>query len=159
MKAKEATKEIIGKRCKCIFTGLMVTGVIVDLKISEHITEVKVRYDKPHSWGNQLYEEGWAFARLHDDFGSLRHLEIIDNTYKAIKVRFEKAIAEIDRMFAQKYKTWGSVNLKEWIDHYESSRFTQIANDTAIITCEYNMESLTKWLEEHISIAEIEYIN
>ncbi len=159
MKAKEVNREIIGKRCKCIFTGLMVTGTIEDIKISEHTAEVKVRYDKPHQWGNQSYESGWAFARLHDDFGSLRHLEIIDDTYKTIKVRFEKSITEIDRMFAQEYSTWGAVNLKEWIDNYESSRFTQIASDTAIITSEYNMDSLTEWLEKHTQIVEIEHIN
>lgn len=108
---------------------------------------------------NGVIECDWSFARLHDDFGSLRHLEIIDDTYKAIKVRFEKGIAEIDRMFAQEYSTWGTVNLKEWIDNYESSRFTQIANDTAIITSEYNMDSLTEWLEKHTQIVEIEHIN
>ena len=159
MKAAEVTTDLIGKRCKCIFTGLMVTGTIEDIKISEHTAEVKVRYDKPHQWGNQSYESGWAFARLHDDFGSLRHLEIIDDTYKTIKVRFEKSITEIDRMFAQEYSTWGAVNLKEWIDNYESSRFTQIASDTAIITSEYNMDSLTEWLEKHTQIVEIEHIN
>ncbi|GHU91184.1 hypothetical protein FACS1894155_10540 [Bacteroidia bacterium] len=159
MKATEVNKEIIGKRCKCVFTGLMVTGTIEDIKISEYTAEVKVRYDKPHQWGSQSYEDGWAFARLHDDFGSLRHLEIIDDKYQTIKIRFEKSIAEIDRKFAQEYSTWGAVNLKEWIDNYESSRFTQIANDTAIITSEYNMESLMEWFEKHISMKEIEHIN
>lgn len=159
MKAKEVNENLIGKRCKSIFTGLMVTGTIEDIRISEYTAEVKVRYDKSHQWGNQSYECDWSFARLHDDFGSLRHLEIIDDTYKAIKVRFEKGIAEIDRMFAQEYSTWGTVNLKEWIDNYESSRFTQIANDTAIITSEYNMDSLTEWLEKHTQIVEIEHIN
>lgn len=159
MKATEVNKELIGKRCKSIFTGLMVTGTIEDIRISEYTAEVKVRYDKPHQWGNQSYECDWSFARLHDDFGSLRHLEIIDDTYKTIKVRFEKGIAEIDRMFAQEYSTWGAVNLKEWIDNYESSRFTQIASDTAIITSEYNMDSLTEWLDKHTQIAEINHIN
>lgn len=159
MKSTEVNEEIIGKRCKCIFTGLMITGTIEDIKISEHTAEVKVRYDKPHQWGNQLFEDGWAFARLSDDFGSLRHLEIIDDNYQTIKVRFEKDIAEIDRMFAQEYSTWGVVNLKEWIDNYESSRFTQISNNMVIITSEYNIDSLTEWLEKYTSIAEIEHIN
>ena len=159
MKAKEVSEEIIGKRCKCIFTGLMVTGTIENIKISEYTAEVKVRYDEPHQWGEYLYEDGWAFARLSDDFGSLRYLEIIDTNYQTIKVQFEKGIAEIDRMFAVGYKTWGAVNLKEWIDSYESCRFTQIADDTVIITFENNMDSLTEWLEKHISIIKIEHIN
>lgn len=158
MKSSEVNDSIIGKRCKCIFTGLMVTGTIEDIRISEYTADVKVRYDKPHQWGNELYKDGWAFARMSDDFGSLRHLEIIDNGYCSIIVRFEKEIAEIDRMFAQSYSTWGAINLKEWVDGFESSRLTQIANDTAIITSEYNMEHIREWLEKNLSVTSIETI-
>jgi len=49
-------------------------------------------------------------------------------------------------MFARDYKTWGAINLKEWIDSYESSRLTQIDERTAIITSEYNMEHIEEWL-------------
>jgi len=159
MKTAEVTKEIIGKRCKCIFTGLMVTGTIEDIKISEHTAEVKVQYDEPHRWGNQLYENGWAFGRLHDEFGSLRHLEIIDDKYQTIKVRFSEPIKQISRMFTQDYSLWGVVSLKEWIDNFESSRFTLIDEQTAIITSEYNMDNLIQWLEKNIPTIEIEYIN
>ncbi len=31
MKTIEVNKELIGKRCECIFTGLMVTGVIENM--------------------------------------------------------------------------------------------------------------------------------
>ena len=142
MKANEVNEELIGKRCKCIFSGLMVTGTIENIKIDEHTAEVNVRYDTPHQWGSQSYETGWAFARLHDDFGSLCHLEIIDGKYQTIKVKFENGIVEIDRMFAQQYSTWGAVNLKEWINSYESSRFSQLDDFSAIITSEYNMEHM-----------------
>lgn len=81
MTAIEVNEELIGKRCKCVFCGLMVTGTIEEIQIGEYSAEVKVRYDKPHQWGDQSYESGWSFARLHDNFGSLRHLEIIDNGY------------------------------------------------------------------------------
>lgn len=155
MKTTEVNEELIGKRCKSIFTGLMVTGVIEEIKIGEHTAEVKVRYDQPHQWGNVSYESDWSFGRLSDEFGSLRHLEIIDDVYQTIKVRFKKSIAEIDRMFAQNYSTWGTVNLKEWIDNYESSRFTQIAYDMAVITSEYNMEHIEKWLRANTPILEL----
>lgn len=158
MKVTEVSKEIIGKRCKCIFTGLMVTGTIEDIKITEYTAEVKVRYDKPHCWGNHVYKEGWSFARLSDDFGTLHHLEIIDNNYQTIVIQFNKDIVELDQMFAQNYSTWGAVNLKEWIDCYESSRFTQFSTDTAIVTSEYNMENLIEWLNEHAIVAEYQYI-
>lgn len=158
MKATEVNEEIIGKRCKCIFTGLMVTGTIEDIKITEHTAEVKVCYDKKHRWGSQVYKEGWSFARLHDDFGTLQHLEIIDDKYQTIVVELNKEIDEIDLMFAQNYSTWGTVNLKEWVDNYESSRFVQLSRDTAIITSEYNMENLIKWLKEQDYIKEYQYI-
>ncbi|MDD3064029.1 MAG: hypothetical protein PHX50_14615 [Massilibacteroides sp.] len=151
MKAKEVNEELIVKRCKCVFSGLMVTGIIEDMKISEHTAEVLVHYDKPHQWGNGLYQTGWSFARLHDDFGSLRHLEIIDENYKTTKVEFARSIEEIDKMFADGYKNWGAVNLKEWIDSYESTRFTQIDTHTAIITSEYNMNHVKEWLSGNIA--------
>ena len=46
MKTTEVNKELIGKRCECIFTGLMVTGVIEDTEENEHTIEVKVRFDR-----------------------------------------------------------------------------------------------------------------
>lgn len=155
MKASEVNEKLIGKRCKCVFTGLMVTGTIEKIKIGEHTAEVNVRYDTPHQWGNQSYETGWAFARLHDDFGSLRHLEIIDDNYQTLWVRFTKSISEIDEMFTHDYKNWGVVNLKEWIDNYESSRFTQIAYDMAVITSECNMEHIEEWLQKNMPILEL----
>ncbi len=79
MKTTEVNESIIGKRCKCIFTGMMVTGVIEAINITQYTAEVKVRFDTPHQWGNDLYEYDWSFARLHDEFGSLQYLEIIDN--------------------------------------------------------------------------------
>lgn len=158
MKTTEVNKEIIGKRCKCIFTGLMVTGTIEDIKISEYTAEVKVRYDESHQWGNHLYEEGWAFARLCDDFGSLRHLEIIDDKYQTLKVTFSETIREIDKMFVRDYSTWQTINLKEWINNYESSRFTQIDERIAIITSEYNMEHIAEWLAKNTPVTLIEHI-
>ena len=124
--------------------------------VQVHTAEVRVRYDEPHQWGNQSYKDGWAFARLCDDFGSLRHLEIIDDRYQTLRVRFTKSIAEIDRMFARDYKSWGAVNLKEWIDSYESSRFTLVAYDMAVITSEYNMAHIEEWLRKNTPILSIE---
>ena len=159
MKTTEVNDSIIGKRCKCVFTGLMVTGTIEDIKIEEHTAEVNVRYDEPHIWGNLQYENGWSFGRLHDEFGSLRHLEIIDDQYQTIKVTFSQAIKEIDRMFTRDYENWQTVNLKEWIDNYESSRFTQINTHTAIITSEYNMDCIVEWLNKNTSLETIETLN
>ena len=158
MKTTEINEDIIGKRCKSIFTGLMVTGTIKEIDITEHSARVKVCFDKPHNWGNEIYECEWSSARLHDEFGSLEHLEIIDDLYTTIKVTFSESINEIDQMFTHNYSHWEVVNLKEWIDSYESSRFTQIGEHTAIITSEYNMDNLKEWLTKNTPISTIEKI-
>jgi hypothetical protein len=78
MKSSEVNKEIIGKRCRCIFTAMMVTGVIEDIAITKYTAEVKVCFDEPHRWGDDLYRYDWSHARLSDEFRSLQYLEIID---------------------------------------------------------------------------------
>ncbi|MEN9919570.1 MAG: hypothetical protein RL662_2006 [Bacteroidota bacterium] len=149
MKTKEVNDSIIGKRCKFIFTGMMVTGVIEEINTTQYTAEVKVRFDEPHNWGGELYECNWSHARLHDEFGSLHHLEIIDNRYQTLKVTFSETIREINKIFVRDYPNWQTVNLKEWIDNYESSRFTQIDDYNAIITSEYNMEHIKEWLTKN----------
>ena len=158
MKTNEVNDSIIGKRCKCIFTGLMVTGTIGTINVTKYTAEVKVCFDEPHSWGNEIYEYDWAHARLHDEFGSLRHLAIIDDRYETIKVTFSQSIKEINRMFTNDYTNWQTVNLKEWIDSYETSRLTQIDKHTAIITSEYNMEYIKEWLTKHTPTTAIDII-
>ena len=156
MKTTEVNEIIVGKRCKSIFTGLMVTGTIEEINKTKSTAEVKVRFDEPHRWGNDTYSSDWSHARLHDEFGSLHHLEIIDDQYETVKVTFLQSIKEINRMFTSNYSTWQVVNLKEWIDNYESSRFTQISENTAIITSEYNMDCVTEWLSKNTPIKAIE---
>ncbi|GAA6253731.1 hypothetical protein F050043D4_47660 [Bacteroides thetaiotaomicron] len=149
MKTKEVNDSIIGKRCKSIFTSMMVTGVIEEINITKYTAEVKVRFDEPHNWGGELYKCNWSHARLCDEFGSLHHLEIIDDRYQTLKVTFSETIREINKMFVRDYSNWQTVNLKEWIDNYESSRFTQIDDYNAIITSEYNMEHIKEWLTKN----------
>ena len=56
MKTTEVNKELIGRDCECVFMGLMVTGVIEDHQDDQHSTAVKVRFDPPHQWGDDLVE-------------------------------------------------------------------------------------------------------
>ena len=42
MKTTEVNKELIGKRYECIFTGLMVTGVIEDIKGNKYSVNMKL---------------------------------------------------------------------------------------------------------------------
>lgn len=77
MKIAEVTQEIIGRRCECIFTGLMVTGIIEAIEEDKYIIEVKVSFDIPHQWGDDLYYYNWSFGRKTDGFGSLKHLKLL----------------------------------------------------------------------------------
>ena len=74
--------------------------------------------------------------------------------YQTLIVKFGKPITELDGIFDDA-EAWGVDTLKKWIDDYESSRFTAIDSHTAVITSEYNMECLLKWLKCHTPIAEI----
>lgn len=158
MKTTEVNEELIGKRCKSVFTGLMVTGAIEEININKYSAEVKVRFDEPQNWGGELYKFNWSSARLCDEFGSLNHLEIIDDLYQTVRITFSKSIRDINKMFSP-YHVWGVVNLKEWIDNYESTRFTLIGERSAIITSEYNMECVREWLSKNTPIETIETLD
>ena len=74
--------------------------------------------------------------------------------YQTIIVKFKKTIAELDGIFSDT-QFWGVATLKEGIDDYESTRFTQTDSHTAVITSEYNMECVKEWLRKHSDIAEL----
>ena len=73
--------------------------------------------------------------------------------YQTLIVRFSEPIKALDGIFDDA-EAWGVDTLKGWIDSYKSSRFTAIDSHTAVITSEYNMECLRKWLERCTPIAE-----
>lgn len=75
-------------------------------------------------------------------------------TYQTIIVKFKDTIAELNSTFSD-VQFWGVATLKEWIDDYESTRFTQTDSHTAVITSEYNMECVKEWLRKHSEIAEL----
>lgn len=74
-------------------------------------------------------------------------------SYSTLVITFEKTIEELNGIFDTP-QTWGASTLKEWIDNYESSRFTQISGSTAVITSEYNMPCVIEWLQRHTPIKE-----
>ena len=154
MKTTEVNKELIGKRCECIFTGLMVTGVIEGTEENEHTTGVKVRFDHPHQWGDDLYNDVWAWGRKTDEFGTLHHLQLLENKpdFQIMTIVFGEPISEIDRSVFEDVATWGVCSLQGWVNSYESVRFVAIDDHTAIITGEYNMEQVKVWLEKYTSI-------
>ncbi len=77
----------------------------------------------------------------------------MNTTYKTLIVKFSEPIAVLDGIFDDA-EAWGVSSLKEWIDSYESTRFTAIGTYTAVITSEYNMECVTEWLKRQTPVAE-----
>ena len=154
MKTTEVNKELIGKRCECIFTGMMVTGVIEDIKGNKYSVNVKVSFDEPQQWGDDLYTEDWAWGRKTDEFGTLYHLRLLadEPDFQTMTVVFGEPISQIDRSVFEDVSTWGVSSLQGWVNSYESVRFVAINDHTAVITDEYNMEQAKVWLEKYTSI-------
>lgn len=74
--------------------------------------------------------------------------------YQTLIVTFSEPIKVLDNFFDD-IQAFGVATLKEWIDCYESTRFTQTDTHTAVITSEYNMECVKEWLNRYIPIAQI----
>lgn len=71
--------------------------------------------------------------------------------YQTLIVTFAEPIRTLDGFFDAP-EAWGVATLKEWIDSYESTRFTQTDERTAVITSEYNMQFVREWLERYMPI-------
>lgn len=71
--------------------------------------------------------------------------------YDTLIVKFAEPIRTLNNIFDDP-EAWGVETLKEWIDSYESSRFTQTDERTAVITSEYNMTYVKEWLERNTDI-------
>lgn len=78
-------------------------------------------------------------------------MKTIAANYETLIVIFAEPIRALDNLFDDT-EAWGIATLKEWIDGYESSRFTQADERTAVITSEYNMTHVREWLERNTDI-------
>ena len=138
MKTTEVNKNLIGRRCECIFTGMMVTGVIEDIQDDRHSTAVKVRFDHPHQWGDDLYNDVWACGRKIDEFGTLHHLHLLVDKpdFQIMMVVFGEPLSRIDRSVFEDVSNWGVSSLHGWVNSYESVHFVAINDHTAVITGE-----------------------
>ncbi len=74
--------------------------------------------------------------------------------YDTLIVTFSDPICVLDRMFSDA-DAWGTDTLKGWVEDYESTRFTQINEHTAVITSEYNMPCVKEWLTHCTTIADM----
>ena len=78
MKTTEINQSIVGKRCECMFTGIMVKGTITEIKDCKYSVNVKVVFDSPQQWGDDMYEYDWTWGRKSDEFGPLKYLKLIE---------------------------------------------------------------------------------
>ena len=87
------------KTLECIITGLMVTGVFEAIEENKYPTNVKVRFDEPQQWGDDLYTEDWAWGRKTDEFGTLHHLRLLadEPDFQTMTVVFGEPSSQIDR--------------------------------------------------------------
>lgn len=72
--------------------------------------------------------------------------------YDTLIVLFAEPIHMLEESIFDDPEALGVASLKEWIDSYESSRFTQTDERTAVITSEYNMPHVKEWLERNTDI-------
>lgn len=78
MKTSEVNASLIGKRVEGIAFGEIVTGIVTAVEITDCSAIVSFDYDTPQNWGGDLYHRGQNWARLHDEFGSLQYMRVIN---------------------------------------------------------------------------------
>lgn len=115
---------------------------------------MKVHFDKPQQWGDDLYTEDWAWGRKTDEFGTLHHLRLLadEPDFQTMTVVFGRPISQIDRSAFEDVSTSGVSSLQSWINSYKSVRFVATNDHTAVITGEYNFEQEKVWLEKNAPI-------
>ena len=153
MKIAEVNRGIIGRRCEDNYAGQRVTGVITRVHETRYSVEVKMRYDKPQRRDDDIDTNGWVIGYKIAGDNALADLRLLpEPVYQTLVVTFAEPIDMLEGGVFDDPQAWGAATLKEWIEGYESTRFTQIGKRKAVITSEYNMESVREWLEKHTEI-------
>lgn len=76
----------------------------------------------------------------------------METTYETVIVIFDESIEKLNGIFDTSQRRWEVSTLKEWVESYESTRFTQISDNSAVITSKYNMPSIKMWLQRYTSV-------
>ncbi len=74
--------------------------------------------------------------------------------YETFIITFAEPIRTLDGFFDAP-EVWGVASLKEWIEGYESTRYTVIDEYRVVITSEYNMQHVREWLERYMPISDM----
>lgn len=51
----------------------MVKGTITEIEECKYSVNVKVVFDSPQQWGDDMYEHDWTWGRKSDEFGPLKY--------------------------------------------------------------------------------------
>lgn len=153
MKKDEVAMNIIGKKCECFFLGHIVKGKITAIKTNENLCSVYVTFDNPEPWGNEVHKGAWFSFDVTYKIGCLDSVIIDEKSesehikYYTMTAIFKRDINELDKEINKEDKFCST--LKECVELYESTRFTEITSRRAIITSEYNMPYILKWISQY----------
>ena len=94
---------------------------------------VKVRFDRPHQWDDDLYNDVWAWGLKIDEFGTLRHLQLLEDKpdIQTMTVVVGEPTSQIERSVFEDVATWGVCSLQGWVNSYESARVAYIRFDVS----------------------------
>ena len=75
---------------------------------------VKVRFDEPKQWDDDLYTEDWACGRKMDEFSTLHHLRLLadEPNFQTMTLVFGEPISQIDCNVFEDVSTWGVSSLQ-----------------------------------------------
>lgn len=76
----------------------------------------------------------------------------METTYETAIVIFDESIEKLNSIFDTSLRRWEVSTLKEWVESYESTRFTQISDNSALITSKYNMPFIIIWLQRYTTV-------
>ena len=67
----------VGKNVSIIVTGERVNGVVKKYNETEHSFELEVDHE-PVNWGGDIYTKANIWARKCDNWGSMKHLQVVE---------------------------------------------------------------------------------
>ena len=97
MKTSEVNNSLIGKRCTVMSFGILKTGTIIETNVTEHTAGVFVELDTPTNWGGEFYSIEENSARLSDEFGSLKHVTLIDTPAPNLNINEKLVLAALQQ--------------------------------------------------------------
>lgn len=75
----------------------------------------------------------------------------METIHETVIVMFDESIEKLNGIFDASPKREAST-LKEWVESYESTRFTQIGDNSAVITSKYNLPFIKTWLQRYTTV-------